>query len=157
MRHRKSGYTLSRKTNERKALFLSLIRTFFEHGHLETTSTKAKAILRELERFSTLAVRGDLSARRELFKVLQSQSWVNNICQTMAKEFPDKKDNFTIVKNIKYRQGDDSLIVRVSFTKDVSFSKEKLKTAKAEVVQEVAPAQATKKATIKVTTRAKKK
>ncbi len=157
MRHRKSGYTLSRKTNERKALFLSLIRTFFEHGHLTSTVTKIKAIHSQLEKLSVLGVRGDLAAKRELFRYLQSQSWVNNVCEVLGREFPGKTDNFTITKNIKFRQGDDSLMVLVSYPKEVVFSKVKAKTVSAQEVK-IAPAKVVKgKTTLKVTTRTKSK
>ncbi len=157
MRHRKSGYTLSRKTNERKALFLSLIRTFFEHGHLTSTSTKIKAISGQIEKLSVLGVRGDLAAKRELFRYLQSQSWVNSVCEVLGKEFPGKTDNFTITKNIKYRQGDDSLMVKISYTKEVTFLKAKAKVVKAQEVKLAPTKVVAGKPTLKVTTRKKSK
>ena len=149
MRHRKSGYTLSRKFNQRKALLLSLVRTVFEYGRVETTQTKAKALIADVERMAKQAVKGDLSTRREIFKTLQSQSWVNNVCEVMGKEFPGKTDNFTTVKIVKRRQGDDSVIVRLSLVKDVKFSKTK---PVAEIIKPVE----SKKETVKVTTRVKK-
>jgi len=154
MRHRKFGYTLSRKFNQRKALFLSLVRTVFEYGKVETTQTKANAVRRDVERMAGFAVKGDLVSRREMFKTLQSQAWVNNICEVMMREFAGRNDNFTTIKLIKRRQGDDSVIVKLSLVKDLKFSKEKLK---AEVVKPVSDKAETKKEAVKVTTRVAKK
>jgi large subunit ribosomal protein L17 len=155
MRHRVSGRALGRQHNQKKALFLGLIRSFFEHGKLTSTQAKVSAIRGKIEKLCALSVTNTIPAKRELFRFLQSQSWVNNVTSTLSAEFSGKTDNFTTIKNIKIRQGDSAVIVRLSLIKDLKFSKTKIKP---EVVKEVKPEpkKDSKKPTVKITTRVKK-
>ena len=59
------GYRkLGRNSSARKALFRSILTSFFRHERIETTEAKAKEISGLAEQIITLAKRGDLSARR---------------------------------------------------------------------------------------------
>lgn len=155
MRHRVSGRALGRQHNQKKALFLGLVRSFFEHGKLTSTQAKIDAIRGQIERLCSASTTNTLSAKRELFRFLQSQSWVNNVTNTLSSEFAGKTDNFTTIKKIKIRQGDSAVIVRLSLIKDLKFSKSKIKP---EVVTSPKPEakKDTKKPIVKITTRVKK-
>ena len=70
MRKRIFGRRLKRDTNERKALFRSLIHGLILHGKISTTEAKAKAIRGDVDKLITIAkTRGD-DARRQLMKKL---------------------------------------------------------------------------------------
>lgn len=132
MKHRIFGKKLGRNFNERKALFRSQVRSMFIHGAIETTDAKAKALIPLVEKLSSIIVsKEELTARRELFRYLQDQTWVNNVVTTFKATFGDQKSNFTKVTKIKYRYGDNALVVKLSFVKPVKFS------AKKEVVETV--------------------
>jgi large subunit ribosomal protein L17 len=58
MRHRKAGKKLGRSSGQRRALRANLLTALFQHGRIETTQAKAKAIRSQAERLITLAKRG---------------------------------------------------------------------------------------------------
>ncbi len=119
MRHRISGYHLSRTTNQRKNLYRSQLRSLFTHGFINTTVAKAKSILPLAEKIAVAAVKADLNSRRYIFTFFQDRNVVNRIVTAFTATFPGQAQNFTQLKNVKYRQGDNALIVRLSFIKEV--------------------------------------
>lgn len=135
MKHRIAGKKLGRNFNERKALLKSLTRSMFTHGAIETTEAKVKAVLPMVEKLAnTIITKEELTAKRELFKVLQDQHWVNRVVANFKSVFGDQKSNFTTIQKIKHRYGDDALIVKFSFIKAVNFKpevKEEVKKDKA--------------------------
>ena len=135
MRHRMVGKKLGRNFNERKALLRSLTKAIFTHGAIETTEAKVKAVIPMVEKLaSTIISKEELTAKRELFKVLQDQHWVNRVVTNLKAVFGDQKSNFTTTKKIKHRFGDDALIVRLSFVKAVNFKPEVVEKVKKEKV-----------------------
>jgi large subunit ribosomal protein L17 len=131
MKHRIAGKKLGRNFNERKALLKSLTRSMFTHGAIETTEAKVKAVVPMVEKLANIIMtKEELTAKRELFKVLQDQHWVNRVVANFKSVFGDQTSNFTTIQKIKRRFGDDALIVKFSFVKAVNFKpevKEKIK------------------------------
>jgi len=126
MKHRVFGKKLGRNHNERQALFRSLVKSMFIHGSINTTEAKAKAIVSTIESLSTtINSKDELIAKRELFKILQDQTWVNNVVKTFKEVFPGQTSNFTKISKVKRRFGDDALIVNISFVKPVKFQTKK--------------------------------
>lgn len=66
MRHRVHGRHLNRTSAHRRAMWRNLAAGLFEHGQIETTLPKAKAIQPFVEKIITLAKRGTFSARRQI-------------------------------------------------------------------------------------------
>jgi len=120
MRHRISGRHLSRTINQRKNLYRSQLRSLFTHGFINTTVAKAKSIIPLAEKIAVAAVKGDLISRRYIFTFFQDRNVVNRIATAFSNTFPGQTQNFTQLKNVKYRQGDNALIVRLSFIKEVN-------------------------------------
>lgn len=122
MKHRIFGKKLGRNHNERKALFNSLTKAMFINGSINTTQARATAIVSTIEKLSnTIITKPDLIARRELFKILQDQTWVNNVFKTFKETFGQQSSNFTKIAKVKRRFGDDALIVKLSFVKPIKF------------------------------------
>lgn len=126
MRHRVFGKVLGRNHNQRKALLNGLVRSFFTYGRLKTTEAKAKSVLSSIEHLCHVAQKNTLISRRELYRHLQNHAWVNNVCETIAKEYPEQNGNYTKISKLHFRQGDNALIVRISLTKDLKFSTTKI-------------------------------
>ena len=144
MKHRILGKKLGRNIKERQSLWVSQVRSMFIHGKIKTTCAKAKSVLPFVEKLaSDIITKPDLIARRDLFKYLQDQTWVNNVVTTFKSVFGTQTSNFTKITNIKRRMGDDALIVELAFIKPITFSQ--IKEKKAEVQKE------TKKVTKKET------
>lgn len=134
MKHRIFGKKLGRNHNERKALFNSLTKAMFINGSINTTQARATAIVSTIESLSnTITTKSDLVARRELFRILQNQTWVNNVFKKFKETFGEQTSNFTKITKVKRRFGDDALIVKLSFVKPIKFEitkEEKIDTKK---------------------------
>ena len=76
MRHQKTRNKLSRDAAHRKALLMNLSKQLIEHGRIQTTQAKAKAVRPEIEKLITLAKRGDLHARRQALSTLAQDKFV---------------------------------------------------------------------------------
>jgi large subunit ribosomal protein L17 len=128
MKHRIFGKKLGRNHNERQALIRSLVKAVFLHGSIETTMAKSELIVSTIESLSTtILTKPELIAKRELFKILQKQSWVNNVVKTMKETFSGQTSNFTKTVKVGKRFGDDSLMIKFSFVKPIKFEQLKLK------------------------------
>ena len=122
MKHRVFGKKLGRNYNERKSLFNSLTKAIFINGSINTTKAKAQSVVSTIESLSNIIItKPELIAKRELFKVLQNQTWVNNVVAKFKEVFVDQTSNFTKTTLVKRRFGDDSLIVNLSFVKPIKF------------------------------------
>lgn len=120
MKHRILGKKLGRNTNQRRALFRIQLRSLFNYGFINTTRAKAQAIRSQAEKMALLATKADLNSRKALFDLFQDRNFVNQICSVFPATFPAQKQNFTRLRNVKYRQGDNALIVRLFFAKDLT-------------------------------------
>jgi large subunit ribosomal protein L17 len=91
MRHRIAGRQLNRDSEHRLAMFRNLAAGLFEHGEIETTLPKAKAVQPFVERIITIAKKGTFTARRQIEQRLTDRrihAWVAD------PNVPDsKKDN----------------------------------------------------------------
>ena len=110
----------------------------FTHGAIETTDAKVKAVVPMVEKLANIIItKEELTAKRELFKVLQDQHWVNRVVTNFKSVFGDQKSNFTTIQKIKRRFGDDALIVKFSFVKAVNFKPEIKEEVKKEAKKSV--------------------
>ncbi len=148
MLHRISGKKLGRTSNQRKALFNGLAKSLFTYGSIETTNAKAKAVIPLVERLANKAIKGDLNAHRQLFVVFQDRHFVGAVVAKMKEVFGTQTSNFTVVKKVKHRQGDDALIVKLSLVKPYSLDLSKKAEVKTEEKATKAPKKAPK-ATVK--------
>ncbi len=148
MKHRIFGKKLGRNNNERQALIKSLVKAVFTHGSIQTTQAKAELVVSEIESLSnTIMTKSDLIAKRELFRTLQNQAWVNNAVAKMKEVFVGQTSNFTKITKVGKRFGDDSLMVKLSFVKPVKFETKKLKKVVAKTDKKVATKKEVKKET----------
>ncbi|MBU3935049.1 50S ribosomal protein L17 [Patescibacteria group bacterium] len=117
MKHKVAGRKLGRNHHQRQSLFRIQARAMFTYGKIKTTEAKAKAVLPLVEKLCRLAQKADLSSRRRLFAVFQNKRFVNSLVKAVAISFKDVQMNFTKIIKLKRRQGDDALIVLLSFVK----------------------------------------
>ncbi len=79
MRHRVHGYQFSIDSDHRRAMLRNLAAGLFEHGQIETTLQKAKAVQPFVEKMITLAKRKTLATRRQLTSKINDRrihAWV---------------------------------------------------------------------------------
>lgn len=133
MRHRIKGVKLSRDTEQRKSLFKNLLTALFEHGEIQTTEAKAKAIKGIADRLIGKAQTNTLPVRRLMGRFFGNRKTVNLLIDEVAPAMKDRKSGYTRIVRLGKRMGDDSMMVKMELvTKPVRTPK-----VKAEVVKPV--------------------
>jgi large subunit ribosomal protein L17 len=111
MRHQRSGKKLGRDSAHRKALYSNLAGALIEHGRIETTEAKAKAVKPFAEKMITLGKRGDLHARRQALAALRSNDIVHRLFDEVGPRFTDRPGGYTRIVKLGPRQGDAAEMV----------------------------------------------
>ena len=114
MRHRKEQSKLGRPTDERVALVRNQVAALFEHGYINTTLPRAKAVQRVAERMITRAKRADLANIRVIEKDLPTKTPLRALLRNVAPALADVQSGYTQIAKLKNRRGDGALIVRLS-------------------------------------------
>lgn len=118
MRHRKSGRKLNRSNTHRAAMFKNMARALLTYEQIRTTEAKAKELRRIVDKLITLALRNDLHARRQAYKVLGSHQMVQRLFDEIGPRFEGGKGGYTrIVKLSQPRKGDCAPMVIIALTK----------------------------------------
>jgi large subunit ribosomal protein L17 len=106
MRHQKNKITLDRKTAARRSLLANLAESLVLYEKIKTTKAKAKAVRSYTERLITKAKSQDLTARRELMKVLYTENAIKKLMEVLAPKYKDRKGGYTRIVLFKNRKGD---------------------------------------------------
>lgn len=118
MRHRKSGRKLNRTWEHRKAMFRNMARSLITHERIKTTVPKAKELSKLADRLVTLALRGDLHARRQAYKILENHRLVKKLFDEIGPRFQGVKGGFTrVVKFAVPRLGDAAPMAVIEFSR----------------------------------------
>lgn len=136
MRHRKSTKKLGRTTSHRKALTSNVATALFQHKQIRTTTPKAKAIKRTVERLITYAKRGTLADRRQVLRTIHDKKVVQTLFEEIAPTYQDRNGGYTRVIRLGRRKGDGAEIALLELVGyegvliDKQRSKEEAKSAK---------------------------
>lgn len=139
MRHQRSGKKLGRDSAHRKALYSNLAGALIEHGRIETTEAKAKAVKPFAEKMITLGKRGDLHARRQALAALRSNHVVHQLFAEVAPRFAERPGGYTRIVRLGPRQGDAAEMVYLELVDHVPTAT-MLAPRPAPAAQEAAPA-----------------
>ena len=102
---------LGRNSSARKALFKSILTSFFRYGRIETTEAKAKEIRSLADNLITLAKRGDFSARRQAIARLADEDVVRKLFDEIAGKYTDRQGGYTRILKMGPRRGDAAPMV----------------------------------------------
>jgi len=91
MRHRIAGRQFSIDKDHRRAMLRNLAAGLFEHGQIETTITRAKAVQPMIEKLITIAKRNTFSSRRLITRRLTDRQIHVWVADPNVKDW--KKDN----------------------------------------------------------------
>lgn len=97
---------MGRNSGNRKALFRSILVSFFRYGRIETTITKAKEVAKQGAVLITLAQKGTLAARRQLIAELQDEEIVRKLIDEIAPKYKERKGGYTRIYREGHRRGD---------------------------------------------------
>ncbi len=135
MRHSNSGKKLSRTPSHRKALFRNLAKALLTHGKIRTTEIKAKEMRRVVEPLITLALRNDLHARRQAYRVLGNHQLVKRLFDEIGPAFVGVPGGYTrVLKLAAPRRGDNAPMAIIELTRGQVSAEAVEETAAAEAV-----------------------
>lgn len=117
MRHRVAGYKLGRSTAQRTSLRRSLVTELIDHGRIQTTEAKCKAIRDQAEKLVTIAKEGlaatdkaaQVAARRRVAaQVNGGVVIVRKLFTEIAPRYQDRKGGYTRIYKLGPRKGDNA-------------------------------------------------
>ena len=118
MRHNKSGRKLNRNSSHRSAMFKNMARAVFTYETIRTTEAKAKELRGVVDSLITLALKNDLPARRQAFKVLGNHQLVKHLFDEVGPRYTGGAGGYTrIVRLSQPRIGDSAPMVIFELTK----------------------------------------
>ena len=124
MRKQVFGRKLQRDTNERKALFKSLMGALVEKESIKTTEAKAKAVRGQMEKFVTKARDGGKEAERKLQGYF-SAPVLAKLVKEIAPRFAGRPGGYTRIVKIGNRFGDNAKMVVLEWVEKGSAEVEK--------------------------------
>lgn len=133
MRHGKHRFSLGCKKEHREALMANLAAALFEHGRINTTLAKAKALRPFAEKIITLAVKAYKSSdaivklhyRRLAIARVRNEDAVKELFDTKAVEFINRNGGYTRIYKLVPRIGDAAkmAIIELIYADDKGYSK----------------------------------
>lgn len=108
MRHRKAGRRLGRDSGHRQAMFSNMAAALIRHEQIITTLPKAKDLQRVMDKYITLAKRGDLNSRRLAAARLRDEDMVKKLFEVLAPRYKDRAGGYARVLKAGFRYGDSA-------------------------------------------------
>lgn len=116
MRHGIKHRKLGRKNKHRLALIRNQCRALFIFEKITTTLPKAKETRSLAERLIQFAKRGDLSARRHIYRFVPDHKLVKIICDEIAPRFVNRNGGYTRIYRLGPRLGDGAEMAVLQLT-----------------------------------------
>ena len=108
MRHKKFGRRFSRDSSHRQAMFSNMAAALIKHEQIITTLPKAKDLKRVVDKYITLAKRGDLNSRRLAVARLRDEDMVKKLFDTLAPRYKNRAGGYSRVVKAGFRYGDSA-------------------------------------------------
>src|SRR5437868_10902050 len=115
MQHRRLGRRFSRDPGHRQAMMSNMAASLIRHEQIVTTLAKAKDLKRVVDKYVTLAKRGDLNSRRLAAARMRDEAMVKKLFDTLAPRYKDRSGGYTRVLKAGYRYGDSVLVAAIEF------------------------------------------
>lgn len=108
MRHKKLGRKFNRDSAHRQAMFSNMAAALIKHEQIVTTLPKAKDLKRVIDKYITLAKRGDLNSRRLAAARLRDEDQVKKLFDVLAPRYKDRAGGYSRVLKAGFRHGDSA-------------------------------------------------
>jgi large subunit ribosomal protein L17 len=115
MQHRRLGRRFSRDPSHRQAMFSNMAASLIRHEQIVTTLAKAKDLKRVMDKYITLAKRGDLNSRRLAASRMRDEAMVKKLFDTLGPRYKDRNGGYTRVLKAGYRYGDSAPVAVIEF------------------------------------------
>jgi len=118
-RHGYQGSKFHRIRDQREALIESLADSLILHESIETTLSKAKAVVPFVEKMITKAKKGDLHNRRQIISQLQTLASAHKLVDEIAPKLQGRVSGYLRIEKTRLRRGDNTQMAKVSFVDDL--------------------------------------
>ena len=108
MRHKKLGRKFNRDSSHRQAMFSNMAAALIKHEQIVTTLPKAKDLKRVIDKYITLAKRGDLNSRRLAAARLRDEDQVKKLFDVLGPRYKDRAGGYSRVLKAGFRYGDSA-------------------------------------------------
>jgi large subunit ribosomal protein L17 len=108
MRHQKRIARLGRPADQRKALIRALTTEVLRHGRITTTTVRAKAIRKYVDKMITLAKDGSLAARRRAIGYIFDKQLVHSLFDKAQERYGERSGGYTRIIRTVPRRGDNA-------------------------------------------------
>jgi large subunit ribosomal protein L17 len=108
MRHKHLGRRFGRQSAHRQAMFSNMAAALILHEQIITTLAKAKDLKRVVDKYITLAKRGDLNSRRLAAARMRDEAMVKKLFDVLAPRYKGRSGGYTRVLKAGYRRGDSA-------------------------------------------------
>ncbi len=113
MRHLKKGRRLGSDREHHWSIKNNLVKEIFEHERVKTTEAKAKEVCPLVEKIISLAKKGDLHSRRQIFAFLRDKELVHKAINEIGPRFAERNGGYTRIVKIGARKGDAAPMVLI--------------------------------------------
>jgi large subunit ribosomal protein L17 len=138
MQHRKLGRRFSRDSGHRQAMLSNLAASLVRHEQIVTTLAKAKDLKRVMDKYITLAKRGDLNSRRLAAARMRDEAMVKKLFETLGPRYKGRAGGYTRVLKAGYRHGDSAPVAVIELVERDESVKGVEDKARAEAMKEAA-------------------
>lgn len=108
MRHGKLGRRFGRQPGHRQAMFSNMAAALIKHEQIVTTLPKAKDLKRVIDKYITLAKKGDLHSRRLAASRLRDEDMVKKLFDVLAPRYKTRMGGYSRVLKAGFRFGDSA-------------------------------------------------
>ena len=109
----KKGARLGTGPAHQKLMLGTLAAQLFTHEQIDTTEAKAKTLRPHAEKLITFAKRGDLTARREVLRVIEDRDVVHKLFSDIGPRNADRPGGYTRILKLGQRKGDGAPMARI--------------------------------------------
>jgi large subunit ribosomal protein L17 len=137
MQHRRLGRRFSRDPGHRQAMFSNMAASLIKHEQIVTTVAKAKDLKRVMDKYITLAKRGDLNSRRLAASRMRDEAMVKKLFDVLGPRYKDRSGGYTRVIKAGYRYGDSAPVAVIELVDRDETVKGKEDKERAEAMREL--------------------
>jgi large subunit ribosomal protein L17 len=108
MRHKSLGRRFNRQVGHRQAMLSNLAASLIRHEQIVTTLPKAKDLKRIIDKYITLAKRGDMNSRRIAASRLRDEDMAKKLFEVLGPRYKDRSGGYSRVMKAGFRYGDSA-------------------------------------------------
>lgn len=97
---------LGRTTDHRLAMLRAMVTFLLEKGTIETTVTRAKEVRSMTEKMITVAKKGDLHSKRQVYAFVTKEDVSKKLFDEIAPKYAERNGGYTRIIKTGPRRGD---------------------------------------------------